>query len=602
MSRLLLLAALGLAAAPVQNAPPVPAAGHWPQWRGPSRDGVSTEKELLREWPKEGPKLVWKATGLGEGMGCPSVAGGMIFAQGNKDGKDVVSAFDGGGKVRWSVPVGPASGEHPSMRYANQRAPTVDDGFLFVTTWNGMLNCLESTTGRIVWRKDYRDFGSAGWSWGFGDSPMVDGKILVCAPGGSKGTLVALNKLTGAPVWQSTALKDQIHAALVPAEIGGVRQYVVFTYEHVAGISSAGGALLWSVERKGATAVVTPPVIHDGIVFVSSGFNVGCNAYRVTKEEAAWKVEPLYSGKQLENHHGGVVSVGDHLYGTEYGSLKCIELKTGALAWQDRSVGKGSVIVVDGLLYVRGESGDIALVEATPEGYREKGRFTTPDRTADPAHTHLVVTGGRLYVRDQDMLLCYEVRGPEYKIPRPSWNIVGNLGRSSKGPSLPPAAGGSPDAAFVPTPQDVVERMLELAKVTKGDIVYDLGSGDGRIPVTASKKYGCASVGYEIESELLKLSREKAREAKVDFLVTLVDKDLFTADLSRATVVTLYLGTSNNARLLPKLRELKAGARIVSHMHLLGADGPKPDLTVQMTSTEDGSTHTIHVWTAPLAK
>src|SRR5262245_829501 len=196
------LAALLLAFPLSQDSPPVGAPGHWPQWRGPLRDGVSTERGLLREWPKEGPKLLWKATGLGEGTGCLSVAGGLIFAQGNLDGKDIVSSLDGLGKVRWSVQVGPASGEHPAMRYVTQRSPTVDDGRLYATTWNGMVNCMESTTGRILWRKSFKeDLGGSSMGWGYGDAPIVEGDLVLCGPGGGKGTLAALRRDNGAVVW-----------------------------------------------------------------------------------------------------------------------------------------------------------------------------------------------------------------------------------------------------------------------------------------------------------------------------------------------------------------------------------------------------------------
>jgi outer membrane protein assembly factor BamB len=581
------------------------APGHWPGFRGPNRDNVSTETGLLKEWPEGGPPLLWKAQGIGEGLGCVSVAGGLIFAQGNREAQDWVTALEGRGKIVWSVPIGPASGERGLMRYVTQRSPTVDDSLLYVTTWQGMISCLESATGRIVWRKSYsQDFGGRTPPWAFGDAPIVDGKLLVCAPGGNRGTLAALNKADGALVWRSTELKEAVNAAIVPAEIGGIRQYVVFTYASVAGVSSRDGRLLWKAERKGQTAVVSAPVVHDGIVFVTSGFGVGCNAFRINSADGAFKVEEIYRGRQLENQHGGVVRVGDHLYGTDNNSLKCVELKTGNEVWTNRCVGKGAVTVADGLIICRSERGPLALLEATPQGYRERGRFNQPDRTPDLAHTHPVVAGGRLYLRDQDSLYCYDVRGPDFKTPAPVWDIISRL--APKGvpaaASLPPAEGKAPDAAFVPTPMDVVEKMLDLARVTKDDVVYDLGSGDGRILIAAAEKYGCKAVGYEINPELVKLSRAKAREAKVDAWVTIEEKDLFTADLGRATVVTLYLGEANNKRLLPQLRQLKDGSRIVSHAHLLGLPELKPEKTVTMVSKEDGAEHTIHLWTAPLTK
>jgi outer membrane protein assembly factor BamB len=179
-------------------------------------------------------------------------------------------------------------------------------------------------------------------------------------------------------------------------------------------VSAADGKLLWRAPREGKTAVIPTPVIQDGTIFVTSGYNVGHHAFQVTASGGAFTAKELYSGKEMTNHHGGVIRVGDHVYGTSDarpGGLTCIELKTGKVAWQNPGVGKGSVAYADGHLYVRGErSGAIALVEATPSGYKEKGRFDQPERSKDMAWPHPVVVGGRLYVRDQDNLFCYDVK------------------------------------------------------------------------------------------------------------------------------------------------------------------------------------------------
>ncbi len=575
------------------------APGHWPQWRGPNRDNLSAETGLLKQWPEGGPKLLWKAEGFGDGIPPVSVAGGRIYVLGYRDGKEFVSALDGDGKKVWSEPIGPATGEHPGMRFLSQRQVTVDDHLLYAFTAGGALLCLQTKNGKLVWQKSYNQFGGEVGSFWFCDQPLVDGNLLICRPGGSKGSLVALNKVHGALVWQSTQLKDRAsHAAIVPVEFNKVRQYVVLSMESVAGVVAKTGQLAWRIERKGPTAVVSTPVTRDGIIFVSSGFGVGCNVFQITGAGGSFKAQDLYAGKQLENHHGGVVLLGEHVYGTDNGSLKCLELKTGKVVWQDRSVGKGAVLAADGHLLVRSERGPLAWVEATPEGYREKGRFEQPDRSKEPAWSHPVIAGGRLYLRDVGVLFCYDLRGPDYKEPPPP----------PKGKALPalpevtlalPAEKPS-EAIFVPTPQDIVEKMLEAARVTKEDIVYDLGSGDGRIVITASVKYGCASVGYEIVPKLVQESLAKAEEAGVRRRVTIKEEDLFAADITPADVVTLYLGAPNNERLLPKLRRLKPGARIVSHEHLLGETGPAPDRTIKMTSKEDGVEHVIHVWTAPL--
>jgi predicted RNA methylase len=152
----------------------------------------------------------------------------------------------------------------------------------------------------------------------------------------------------------------------------------------------------------------------------------------------------------------------------------------------------------------------------------------------------------------------------------------------------------------VPTPQDVVEKMLELAKVKRTDVVYDLGCGDGRIVVTAARKYGCKAVGFEIEQELVKLAKENVTKEALGRLVTIEKNDLFTADLSGADVITLYLLPRMNTRLLPQLEKLKAGSRIVSHEFPI--PGVRPDQEVTVKASEDGVKHTIYLWTTPLKK
>src|SRR6185295_4327730 len=187
-----------------------------------------------------------------------------------------------------------------------------------------------------------------------------------------------------------------------------------------------------------------------------------------------------------------------------------------------------------------------------------------------------------------------------YSDPPPVWKLPAGVTRQTAPKDPGPAPKPSTDAAFVATPQDVVEKMLDEARVTSEDVVVDLGSGDGRIVITAFRKYGCKAVGIENDPELVRRSRAEIEKGKIQAWVRIEEKDLFTVDLSDVSVVTLYLGAPNNAKLLPQLRKLKPGARIVSHAHLLGDTGPKPDKELRITSREDGVEHTIYVWTAPM--
>jgi outer membrane protein assembly factor BamB len=409
---------LGLPAADAQQSKPKPKGkeglADWGQFRGPQRDGISTDTGLLPQWPAGGPPLLWKVNGLGQGYSSVSVTAKQIFTMGDVDGGCHLIALSlADGKVQWKLRVGDSSSPGG---YAGPRCTPASDGTLvYAIGQNGDLVCAQAATGKTVWKKHMeRDFGGRVMSgWGWSESPLIDGTTLVVTPGGGRGTVAALNRMSGQPLWQSGELKDAAaYTSLLPIETGRIRQYVVFTDKTVAGVLSTTGKLLWQVPRPGQTAICSTPVYADGFLFVSSGYNVGCNGYSLQMAGNAFRVQQLYEGKQMRNHHGGMILSGGHVYGTDEGVLKCIDVKTGNVAWEDRSVGKGSVILADGNLIVRAEggSGAVALVEATPTGYKEKGRFNQPDRSDKNSWANPVVFGGRLYLRDDDVLLCYNLK------------------------------------------------------------------------------------------------------------------------------------------------------------------------------------------------
>ena len=393
------------------------AASDWPQWRGPDRTGLSKETGLLKSWPPEGPALVWKATGCGGGYATPSVAGGRIFGSGYRGSNEFVWAFDvKGGQEIWSVR---ATAAERKIGYPDgpRATPTIDGELLYTLSAGGKLVCLETATGQQHWQKDFKnEFGGRMMSgWGFSESPLVDGEKVVCTPGGTKGTVVALNKKTGEVIWQSTEITDKAaYASLTVVELGGVRQYLQLTDEHLFGIAAQDGKVLWRAPRHGETAVIPTPIFHDNHVFVTSGYGIGCNLFKITPDHGAFKAEEVYANTDMVNHHGGVVLVGEHLYGhSDSKGWVCMEFKTGKVVWSNRGVGKGAVSYADGMLYTRSEGGPgtVALVAATPAGYQEKGRFNQPGRSAKNSWPHPVIANGRLYLRDQDVLLCYDIKG-----------------------------------------------------------------------------------------------------------------------------------------------------------------------------------------------
>jgi outer membrane protein assembly factor BamB len=409
-SRLCAILLLSLAG-PVFSAP-----GDWPEFRGPNRDDISKETGLLQDWPEGGPKLAWKASGLGEGYSGVSPLGDRIYTAGDRsDASFVIALNRADGAQVWSAKLGKPGpvGDPP---FEGPRAtPTVDGDLLFMIGQWGEMVCLEASSGKELWRKDLvKDFSGTLPKWGYAESPLVDGEKVLVTPGGEKGTILALNKKTGVVIWQSKEFTDPAHySSLVPVEYGGVRQYVQLTPASVAGVAAADGKLLWRAARKGNVAVIPTPIFDDGLVYVTSGYGVGCNLFKVSAGVGKLSTEQVYANKVMANHHGGVIKVGDCVYGYSEGKgWTCQDFKTGEAKWQEKEkLGKGSIAFADGRFYLRQEGGrgTLALIEASPEGYKEHGRFDQPNRSSKNSWPHPVIAGGKLYLRDQDVLLCYEI-------------------------------------------------------------------------------------------------------------------------------------------------------------------------------------------------
>ncbi|MCB1125098.1 MAG: PQQ-like beta-propeller repeat protein [Verrucomicrobiae bacterium] len=411
VTRATLLAAITLLA-------PLPAAD-WSQWRGPDRDGLCQETGLLAEWPEGGPKLLWKTDGLGGGYTTPSFADGLIYGMGYVDNEEVVWALEEAtGKPRWETRLDPA---FTDMGYAEgpRCTPTIAGDQAFVLNGAGLLAALNARTGEVLWRQHLtKDFGGKMMSgWGYSESPLVDGDQVVCTPGGAKGSVAAFAKDSGKLLWQSADITDDAsYSSLRIAEFGGVRQYVQISDQSVYAVAANDGKLLWRADRKGRTAVIPTPIITGNLVYVTSGYGVGCNLFEVKVSGGKFSVEELYSNRSMVNHHGGVVLVDGRLYGYSDGKgWICQDLKTGDMLWNEkRALGKGAILYADGRLYLRDESGEgtMALIEASPKGYVEKGRFDQPDRSNKNSWPHPVIHDGRLYLRDQGVLLCYDVKAP----------------------------------------------------------------------------------------------------------------------------------------------------------------------------------------------
>jgi len=391
----------------------------WPQWRGPQRDGISKETGLLKEWPKDGPKLLWQRKDLGSGYSTPSVVGDRLYVISNQgmENESVQALNVKDGKETWSVRIGKVGPNEGPQYPASRSTPTVEGQVLYALGSDGDLACLETANGKIRWQKNLRtDFGGKPGKWAYAESPLIDGDALVITPGGSTATLVALNKKNGEVIWKSVIPNGDpaAYASIVIGEPAGVKQYIQFLEKGVVGVDAKTGKFLWRYDKtaESSPANIPTPVVDKDYVYTATGRGGG-GLIKVNKNGAAFEAEQVYFNAKLPMQIGGAVKLGEHLYGTTGQGLLCAEFLTGNVKWQERAVGAGSLCLADGNLYVHGENGDVALVEASPDSYREKGRFTppeAPDRGRSKAWAYPVVADGRLYIRDLASLWCYDIK------------------------------------------------------------------------------------------------------------------------------------------------------------------------------------------------
>jgi len=396
-------------------------AADFPQWRGPHRDGHSPETGLLQEWPKEGPKLVWRVEDIGAGYSTPSIVGDRIFLLSNQGSEESVMALavKDGSRV-WAATVGNVGHPEQNPSYPGARStPTVDGDLLFALGSDGGLVCLEAATGKQVWHKHLRnDFGGRYGEWAYAESPLVDDRKVICTPGGTNATMVALDMRTGATIWKCAVPEgsEAGYSSVVSAEISGVKQYVQLLSSGLMGVDAKTGELLWRYEKtgKGSPAPIMTPLISEGLIY-SGAFRATAALVKPVRNDGRFTVEEVYSAGKLPISVGGVVKAGDYFYGTVSQSAVCVDFKTGDLKWEDRALGPCSWLVADNRIYVHAESGDVGLIEPSPEGYHEKGHFTPPALPAranamEKAWSYPVIANGRLYIRDKETLWSYNVK------------------------------------------------------------------------------------------------------------------------------------------------------------------------------------------------
>jgi outer membrane protein assembly factor BamB len=396
---------------------------NWPTFRGAQRTGVSPETGLLADWPAEGPKLVWEAEGCGRGYASIAVDDNRLYTLGdglssesNKD--EYMSCFEReSGKRIWRTKTGPAWNQGPDNWQSSRSTPTVDGDRVYVITPFGKLICL-NTDGKELWKIDLKkEFqGKKADSWGYSESVLIDGDHLICTPGGTKNTMVALDKKTGKLKWSTVRDGDRGagHASVVIANVGSTKVYVQTTGSGALGVRASDGELLWSYEIDRTTAVIPTPIVRDDLVFFSAGYKRGGALLKQVASSGKINVEEIYGLKpSLANKHGGIILMGDYLYGDsdDKGLPFCADLMTGEIKWKSRGAGKksASVIGADGHVYVRYSNGVMTLVKADASSFQEVANFKVPGSGDRPSWAHPVIVGGRLYLREDDRILCYSI-------------------------------------------------------------------------------------------------------------------------------------------------------------------------------------------------
>jgi outer membrane protein assembly factor BamB len=381
-------------------------AADWPQWRGQNRDGISPETGLLTSWPSGGPKVVWRISGLGVGYSSFSIVNGRMYTQGQRGKQEFVIALDvNNGAKLWETVT---SRDFENDRGSGPRGtPTFDNGKLYAMTGEGTVVCLDAATGKIVWQIDsVKRFGGSVPHWGYSESPLIDGDRVIVMPGGRGASLVSLDKRTGEVQWK-TGDDHAGYSSAILADVGGTKQVIALSGQSAFGVQESTGELLWHYNRvSNNVANIATPIYQDGAVFLSSAYDTGCALLKLNPKG----MQEVYFNRDMMNHYSSSVLVDGTLYGFTNALLSAMDFKTGKQLWKNRSVGKGSVTYADKRLYALGEDGMVGLIEASPAAYKEVSRFEY-QKGSLPSWSPLVISDGRMYLRDQDNLTSYDIKG-----------------------------------------------------------------------------------------------------------------------------------------------------------------------------------------------
>lgn len=389
---------------------------HWSQFHGEQRNNISKDKNLLKQWSEGGPKLLWKTSGIGHGFSTVSIVDGIIYTAGNIDDYTYITALDMFGNMLWQTKSGKIfSGSYPGSR----GTPTIYDGKLYHLNCNGYIACLDAKTGKEIWSLNIMEkLNGRLPEWGLAESLLVDGDKIICCVGGEEISVVAISRHNGEIIWACKGIGDKPgYVSPILVDYKGLRQFITMMSASAISINADTGELLWKYDHPipyGSN--ISTPIYYDGYVIIFGTFAFGATKFRLNVDGNKCTIEKIWHTEELDNEHGGVTLIDGYLYGHADGNHKwrhwaCLELETGKTMYAVDGLpgATGTQTYADGMLYLLGESGDVALMPPNPNGFNIISRFKLPKEDNSPLWAHPVVCGGRLYIRHGQTLYVYDV-------------------------------------------------------------------------------------------------------------------------------------------------------------------------------------------------
>jgi len=382
------------------------------QWRGPLRNGIYSEKDLLNKWPEKGPDMLWSFEGLGSGHGNVGIAGDKLFVLGMPDTTGVLYAFDFNGKLLWKKEYGPEWHEN----YIGPRStPVIIDDHVYFESGRGTVFCYNANTGTKIWSVDlFKTFNAKKTTWGMAESLLIEGDHLFCTPGGDENNIVALNRFTGKTIWTSQGNRQpSAYCSPVLIKHKKISLIVTMTAESIVCVDAVTGKFYWQVPQfQGNKIHANTPVYYNGRIYCSSEnakTNTGLVALKLSDDGKSAATE--WRNENFKNLMGGIIIRDGYIYGSMYrkGLWCCLSATDGKIIYSSDKLGDGNIIMADGLFYCYSEKGEMALVSATPSSFDVISKFQVTMGN-DQHWSHPVIYKGRLYLRHGNALMAYNLK------------------------------------------------------------------------------------------------------------------------------------------------------------------------------------------------